>query len=82
MVFGIECDLFICVSCAVSTDFRHPLPFFVMFQIKTDHTEPLQTSLFTAPPIPRITVKLEPPSQSTASASKATIKAETSAVYV
>lgn len=49
-------------------------------KIKTDHTEPLQTSLFTAPPIPRITVKLEPPSQSTASASKATIKAETSAV--
>jgi len=45
--------------------------------MKIDHPEPLQSSLFTAPPIPRITVKLEPPAQSAASTSKATIKKET-----
>ena len=50
--------------------------------MKIDHPEPLQSSLFTAPPIPRITVKLEPPVQSAASTSKATIKKETSAGYV
>lgn len=46
-------------------------------KMKIDHPEPLQSSLFTAPPIPRITVKLEPPAQSAASTSKATIKKET-----
>ena len=50
--------------------------------MKIDHPEPLQSSLFTAPPIPRITVKLEPPAQSAASTSKATIKKETVAGYV
>lgn len=54
---------------------------FIVFQMKTDHPEPLQSS-FAAPPIPRITVKLEPPLQSAASTNKATIKKETSAVYV
>ena len=55
---------------------------FIVLQMKIDHPEPLQSSLFTAPPIPRITVKLEPPAQSAASTSKATIKKETVAGYV
>jgi len=47
-------------------------------KLKTDHREPPQTSSFATPPIPRITVKLEPPSHSTSVTNKAPSKAEPS----
>ena len=53
-----------------------------MLQLKTDHREPPQTSAFATPPIPRITVKLEPPSHSTSVTNKAPSKAEPSPMYV
>lgn len=46
------------------------------FQLKTDHAEPSQDSSFATPPIPRITVKLEPPSHLTSVTNKVPSKAE------
>ena len=53
-----------------------------MLQLKTDHTEPSQATPFATSPIPRITVKLETPSQSASLTNKGTTKGEASQMYV